>query len=70
MARKWVQSAIKPSNSGVFKKKAEAAGKTTREFAEEHAHSPGKLGKQARLAETLMSMHHGKSRRSKLYDGK
>lgn len=62
---------------GQFKAKAEAAGKSTREFAEEHKHSKGKLGKQARLALTLMGMHHGKEKhrsakevRSKMYGSK
>ena len=32
----------------------------------EEANAPGKLGKQARLAETLMGMH--KKKRSGLYD--
>ena len=45
---------------GVFKAKAEAAGKSTSEFAKEHEHSKGKLGKQARLAETFASMRSRK----------
>lgn len=67
--RKWIKGAIK--HPGAFKAKAEAAGKTTREFAAEHADSPGKIGQQARLAETLMGMHHGgekkPSRAERLY---
>ena len=66
--KKWIQKAIKPSHRGEFKAKAEAAGKTTREFAKEHENSSGTLGKQARLAETLMGMHHGKKKKSPLYD--
>lgn len=53
---------------GQFRAKAEAAGKTTREFAAEKADAPGKLGKQARLAETLMSMNKKGSRRERLYN--
>jgi hypothetical protein len=60
MARKWIQKATANAH-GQFRKKAEAAGKTTREFASEHAGDSGKTGKQARLAETLMGMHHSKS---------
>lgn len=61
MAKKhWIQGAIK--HPGSFKKAAEAAGKTTREFAAEHEHDSGTLGNRARLAETLMGMHHKKSK--------
>jgi len=59
---KWIKSAIKPEHKGAFKAKAEAAGKSTREFAAEHAGDSGTLGKQARLAQTLMGMHKSKSR--------
>ena len=38
--------------------KAARAGETTREYAEQKAHAPGKLGKQARLALILMGFHH------------
>jgi hypothetical protein len=64
--RKWVSKAIPESHKGAFKAKAEAAGKTTREFAREKADAPGKLGKEARLASTLMGMN--KERRKALYD--
>lgn len=50
----WMQDAVKPSRKGVFKKKAQRAGKTTREFAEEHKGDKGTLGKEARLALTFM----------------
>lgn len=59
---KFIKAAINPAHKGEFRKKAEKAGESTREFAEEKASAPGKLGKQARLAETLMSMNHSKSR--------
>jgi len=66
--KKWIQKAVKPSRRGVFKAKAEAAGKTTREFAKEHEGSSGALGKEARLAENLMGMSHKKKHKSRLYD--
>lgn len=59
--KKWIKAAINPAHKGEFKAKAEAAGKTTREFAAEKSDAPGKLGKQARLAETLIGMHHSKA---------
>lgn len=61
MAKKWIKGAINPEKKGVFRSKAEAAGKTTREFASEHSGDSGVTGEQARLAQNLMSMHHGKS---------
>ncbi len=55
MAKKnWIQGAIK--DPGAFSAKAKAAGKSTAEFAKEKQGAPGKLGKQARLAETLGKM--------------
>jgi hypothetical protein len=65
--KKWIQKAIPKSRHGVFKKKAEAAGVSTREFAKEKENAPGALGKEARLAETLMGMSH-KKKKSGLYD--
>lgn len=67
MAGKWIAKAL-GDNKGAFRKKAEKAGETTREFAKSHEHDSGKTGQQARLAETLMSMH--KSRRTALYTHK
>jgi hypothetical protein len=63
--KKWVKEAVADAH-GQFSSKAKAAGETTKEFAKEKESAPGKLGKQARLAETLMGMHHD-SKRSKLY---
>lgn len=64
---KFIQKATENSH-GQFRKKAEAAGETTRQFAAQHEHDSGKLGKQARLATTLMAMHpKKKSRMSALY---
>ena len=57
MAKKWIKGAVSNAH-GQFKVKAERAGESTKEFAKEHAGSPGKLGKQARLAETLMKVSH------------
>ena len=58
--KNWVKKATANSH-GQFRAKAERAGETTREFAAEHAGDSGKLGKQARLAQTLMGMHKSKS---------
>jgi hypothetical protein len=52
----WVKKAVPDSRKGVFKKKAEAAGMSTAAYAEKEKDAPGKLGKEARLAQTLMSM--------------
>lgn len=54
---KWIKGAIE--HPGAFSAKAKAAGKSTAEFAREKENAPGKLGKQARLAETLMGMNKG-----------
>ncbi len=63
MAKKnWIKKAVS-KHPGAFKAKAEAAGKTTREFASEHAGDSGTLGKEARLAKTLMGMHGGGKKR-------
>jgi len=55
--KKWVKGAVENAH-GQFREKAEAAGESTGAYASEHEHDSGKLGKQARLAKTLMSMHH------------
>lgn len=55
--KRWITRATKGAH-GQFAAKAKAAGESTREFAREKAGAPGLLGKQARLAETLMSMSH------------
>lgn len=66
MAKKsWIKQATPKGRRGVFKAKAEAAGKTTREYAAEKKDAPGALGKQARLAQTLIGM--GKKTNAKLY---
>ena len=67
--KKWIQKATAHSH-GQFRAKAEHAGESTHQFAEEHKGSSGKTGKQARLALALMgaSGHTGKKRAHKLYD--
>lgn len=50
----WIKGATNNSH-GQFRRKAETAGESTREFAEQHKGDSGKTGKQARLALTLMS---------------
>lgn len=52
----WIQGAIK--HPGSLRKAAAKAGKSTRSFAESHKHDSGKTGNRARLALTLMGMHH------------
>jgi len=61
MASRWMQKAadsIKAKGTkGVFRAAAERAGSTA-EFAKEHEHSPGKLGRRARLAEAFARARH------------
>lgn len=64
--KNWIKGAV--GKPGAFKAKAEAAGKSTAEFAAEKADAPGKLGKEARLAETLSGLRHKQA--SKLYTHK
>ena len=54
--RKWIQSATANAH-GQFREKAERAGESTRQYADEHKSDGGKTGKQARLALALMGMH-------------
>lgn len=73
--KKWIASATENSH-GQFKAKAEKAGESTTEYAKEKVGAPGKLGKEARLAEALMGMHHkhkprsAKDIRGRLYGAK
>ena len=59
---RWMQkvsSGIKKRGTeGVFSGAAHRAGKSTHEFAEEHKHSKGKIGKRARLALAFASARH------------
>lgn len=65
--KKFIKGAIDPAHKGQFRQKAEAAGKSTAEFAKEKASAPGLLGKQARLAETLMSLGHSGKKKPSIY---
>lgn len=56
MSKHWISSAIK--KPGSFSKAAKVHGESTREYAEEKKHASGKTGQRARLAITLMGMHH------------
>ena len=56
MQNMWVAKATS-NNKGKFSAKAKRAGETTAEYAKNKASAPGALGKEARLAETLMKMH-------------
>ena len=70
MAKKsghWMKDAFANSH-GQFKAKAKAAGKTTAEFASEKEDAPGRLGKQARLAEVGMKASHKKKRSESWYE--
>ena len=53
--KSWIAGATSNAH-GQFAAKAKAAGETTREYADEKTTAPGKLGKQARLAKSLMGM--------------
>lgn len=64
----WIKKAVKPSRKGVFKAKAEEAGMSTAAYAAKEKDAPGKLGKEARLAETFAGMR--KRKKSPLYDRK
>lgn len=68
MAKNFIADATKNAH-GQFAAKAKAAGKTTLQYAEEKENAPGLLGKQARLAETLIGMDHKKSKSMKYKDG-
>lgn len=53
-SKNWIAGAIK--KPGSFSAAAKKAGKSTAEYADEKSGAKGKLGKRARLAQTLMSM--------------
>lgn len=53
---KWIQAGA-ANHPGLFARKAKAAGKTTAEYADEHYHDSGKLGKEARFAKNAMKAH-------------
>ncbi len=54
---KWIKGATENAH-GQFRKKAEAAGESTLAYAHKHDKDGGKLGKEAVLAENLMTAHH------------
>jgi len=68
--KRWIKSAIKHPGAlhrelGVPEGEKIPAAKLERAAA-----GGGKLGKEARLAETLMGFHHGKAKAEKLYTPK
>jgi hypothetical protein len=60
----WIKKGAS-KHPGLFRKKAERAGETTREFAEEKKDVGGKLGKEANFA--LNAVGAAKKRKSPLY---
>lgn len=56
MAKDWIKGALNPEHKGQFKAKAEKAGMNTQSYATKEQSAPGKTGKQARLALTLMGL--------------
>lgn len=62
--KKWIQKA--DIKEGAFTAKADAAGQSVHQYAEEKKDAPGKTGKQARLA--LVFEGIAKRRKSPLYD--
>lgn len=54
MAKKFIAKAIK--HKGALTRKANAAGESPMEFAQQHKHDSGTTGRQARLAITLSRM--------------
>lgn len=53
MGSDWMKNAVKPSRKGVFRAKAERAGMSTAAYAAKEKNAPGRLGKEARLAQTF-----------------
>lgn len=56
MAQNWIQGAIK--KPGSLRNAAKRSGMSTAAYARKHKGDAGKTGKRARLALTLMKMHH------------
>ena len=65
--KNWVKKAVPAAHRGKFREKAERAGMSTAAYATKEEHASGTLGKEARLAKTLMGFS---PRRSKLYNHK
>lgn len=59
-----LNSAVSHSH-GQFRAKAQRAGMSTHAYAEKEKNAGGKTGQQARLALTLMGMHHGSKHSAK-----
>ncbi len=57
MAKDWMADAVK--RPGAFKAKAKAAGMSTQAYAAKEKAAPGRLGKQARLAQTFAKFRPG-----------
>ena len=63
--KNWIKKGAS-KHPGLFAKKAEEAGKTTREYAQEEKHAGGKLGKEANFA--INAMGAAKKKKSPLHD--
>jgi hypothetical protein len=57
-SKDWIEKATS-KNKGSFSAAAKKAGESTAEYADEKASAGGKMGRRARLAQTLMSMNKG-----------
>ena len=63
MAKKWISGAIK--HPGALTRAAKSKGESPMEFAREHAHSSGTVGRRARLALTLRKLGKRHKRRAR-----
>ncbi len=54
--KNWIKGAVSDEDKGKFAAKARAAGETTANYAKMHENDSGTLGKEARLALTLMKI--------------
>ena len=59
MANKWIQKATS-KHEGLFSRKAKKAGMSTSAYAAKEKNAPGRLGKEARLAQTLSKLRKRK----------
>ena len=57
-SKNWIEKAVS-KHPGSFSSAAKKAGESTAEYANEKQDAPGKLGRRARLAKTLMGMRKG-----------
>ena len=65
----WIAGATS-KNKGKFSAKAKAAGMSTAAYAKKEASAPGKLGKEARLASTLMHLNRAGAKHNAKMGGK